>query len=173
MKRDYSNLFNRYFAIFLGCLVLVLDAATKMWTHRLLPEISSRFFHYPYGGIGIFKDFYGVEFSIVHAINHGAAWGILSGYQKPLLVFRILLISALFIYAVFFNKRKKLWIPFALILSGAFANIIDYFIYGHVIDMFYFVFWGYSYPVFNVADSAIFLGILWVFLSTNSAEEKS
>jgi signal peptidase II len=53
-----------------------------------------------------------------------------------------------------------------LIATGAIGNILDYFIYGHVVDVFYFVFWGYSFPVFNVADSIIFCGIVVLFLQS-------
>jgi signal peptidase II len=52
-----------------------------------------------------------------------------------------------------------------LIIAGGIGNILDYFIYGHVVDMFHFILWGYSFPVFNVADASIFMGIvslLWM-----------
>ena len=49
---------------------------------------------------------------------------------------------------------------------GALCNILDYFFYGHVIDMLHFVFWGYDYPVFNVADSFICIGVFWLFFAS-------
>lgn len=117
---------------------------------------------YPYGGIGIFKNFLGIEFSISHQINHGAAWGMLADFQIPLLYLRIALISFLFIYTIFFNTNPKRNIPFVLIIAGATGNVIDYFLYGHVVDMLHFVLWGYDFPVFNLADSAIFIGVAYV-----------
>lgn len=117
---------------------------------------------YPYGGVGVFKNFFGIEFSLSHQINHGAAWGVLADYQVPLLYLRIALISLLFFYALFLNKHPERNIPLALIIAGATGNVIDYFVYGHVVDMFHFVLWGYDFPVFNLADSAIFIGVAYL-----------
>ena len=148
----------------LGLFVLIVDILTKAWTHASLPRMSESLPIYPYGGIGVFQNFLGIEFSLSHATNKGAAWGLGSEYQMPLLYLRILLLLGIAGWLLFFNKNSKLRYPFALILAGAFGNVIDYFIYGHVVDMFHFVLWGYDFPVFNVADSAIFLGVLWLFL---------
>jgi signal peptidase II len=47
--------------------------------------------------------------------------------------------------------------------------VLDYLLYGHVIDFFHFVFWGYSFPIFNCADSYITLGVLGlIFLPRKS-----
>lgn len=150
----------------IGIFVFAIDAFTKYLTHTSLPVMSRQTLWYPYGGIGVFKDFMGIEFSITHQINHGAAWGVLSNYQLPLLYFRIALVVTLFLYALFFNKNRGWSIPLALIISGAAGNILDYFLYGHVVDMFHFVLWGYDFPVFNVADSAIFLGIASLIIAS-------
>lgn len=120
--------------------------------------------HYPYGGIGIFDSFAGIEFSISHLTNKGAAWGTLSAYQGYLVGARICLITGLILYALKWNMHKSWRIPLGLIISGAIGNVIDYFIYGHVVDMFHFVFWGYDFPVFNVADSAVTVGVAWLIL---------
>jgi len=122
--------------------------------------------HYPYGGIGIFKDFLGIEFSLVHETNRGAAWGVLADYHLYLFLVRILLVLALIVYTLFFNKHPSWRIPLSLIIAGAMGNILDFFLYDHVVDMFRFVLWGYTYPVFNVADSAIFVGIVWLFFAS-------
>lgn len=153
-------MFNRRFLPFyIGLFILIFDYATKYFTHHYLPLMRLGWFWYPYGGIGVFKDFLGIEFSITHQINYGAAWGVLKNYQIPLLLFRMVLVAFMTVYAVAFNKHKSWEIPLAMIISGAIGNIVDYFLYGHVVDMFHFVLWGYDFPVFNVADAAIFLGI--------------
>ena len=123
---------------------------------------------YPYGGISVFKNFCGIDFSIVHQINTGAAWGMFSNFQDYLLFFRIVMIGVILSYLVFFNKTPLRRLPLLLILSGAIGNVSDYFIYGHVVDMFYFNFWGYSYPVFNIADSVIFSGVAMLFFQSYS-----
>ncbi len=156
---------NLQITIFLAITVFLLDIGTKYYVSQYLPQMGPQHMWFPYGGIAVFKNFFGIDFSIVHAINRGAAWGILSQYQQILLVGRIILIVAVAAYALFFNKNRSYDIPLALIITGASANVFDYFIYGHVVDMFYFIFWGYHYPVFNIADSAICIGVAWLIFS--------
>lgn len=151
-------------ALMIGFTVLLIDQISKFATFKYLPLIESYYYHYPYGGIGVFKDFFGIEFSLNYMANKGAAWGVLGDYQIPLLIMRICLIFGLLLY-FFRNKTPSaLQIPLALILAGAIGNVLDFFIYGHVIDMFHFVLWGYDFPVFNVADSAISIGIGLLFI---------
>lgn len=153
--------------------ILFFDLFSKFWIQNNLPLISFSPPIYPYGGIGIFDSLLGIEFSLVHATNTGAAWSLFADHPSGLFFFRILLVLALI---VFYTKEESphLKFPIALILVGAIGNIIDIFLYGHVIDMFYFVFWGYSYPVFNIADSAICIGVfLYIFSSWKYANDSS
>ncbi|MBA3816785.1 MAG: signal peptidase II [Parachlamydiaceae bacterium] len=154
----------RFFPLFIGIFVFALDFFSKFFTNMYLPVMHRYAFWYPYGGIGVFKDFFGIEFSLSHQINYGAAWGMFSDYQIHLMYFRIFLLIALIIYAFFFNKHAGWRIPLTLIIVGALGNVVDFFIYGHVVDMLHFVLWGYDFPVFNIADSAIFLGITSLIL---------
>lgn len=151
----------RFSKFYVGLIILLLDLVSKFFVQAYLPHYT---WWFPYSGIGVFKNFLGIEFSIVHATNTGAAWGILADWQHELLYLRIGLVSALLIYSLFFNTRKSWGFPLAFIIAGALGNVIDFFLYGHVIDMIHFILWGYDYPVFNIADSAIFIGITWLFL---------
>ncbi len=137
--------------------LLFLDLFSKQWIHHHLPLIYSHPY-YPYGGVGVFKDFFGIDFCIVHATNQGAAWGLFANFTYLLLAVRIALVGALLVY-LFKRATPEKKLPLTLIITGAFCNILDYFIYGHVVDFFYFIFFGYSYPIFNVADSAIVIGV--------------
>lgn len=157
----------RFAGLYIALVVLIADAISKYFTQAYLPLINYSSQHYPYGGIGVFKNFLGIEFSIVHAINRGAAWSIFAEWQEYLLYFRIILIVALLVYSLFYNTRQSWNIPLACIIAGAAGNVIDYFLYGHVIDMLHFVLWGYHYPTFNIADSAIFLGIVAIIFRSN------
>lgn len=138
---------------------MLADFFSKRWIIAHL-SIGSSFL--------VFRDFLGIQFSITHATNRGAAWGVLANYPHALLILRLVTVVSLFalVYLKWTHKRAE--IPFILILSGALGNIIDFFLYGHVVDFFAFTFWGYPFPVFNVADSAIFCGmallvIYWLF----------
>jgi len=154
--KDALKLFFIVFAI------LVFDFVSKgMINFYLQPsEVAQPFF--PFGGISVFQNLLGIDFCIHHVTNRGAAWGIGSGLQDLLLIIRIAVIMGLVVYLCLSSKAKEVRYPLAMIIAGGLGNIIDYFIYGHVIDMFHLFFWGYSYPVFNIADTSIFLGIVWL-----------
>lgn len=156
----------------LAAVVLVIDFLSKSYVNTHVSQLHFSSSFYPYGGIGVFHNLKGIDFVITHTINKGAAWGMFAGFQHVLLYFRILVIFCLLGYFLFFNGMKARQIPLVLILTGASGNVIDYFIYGHVVDMFLFRFWGYFYPVFNVADAAIFCGITWLILHSFFAKSK-
>jgi signal peptidase II len=146
--------------------LLMIDQLSKALVCLYLPILDSTFYFYPYGGIGIFKNLGGIEFSINYITNTGAAWGTFGHYPLPLMILRVGLISGLCLYLFYFNTRSFYQLPLIFIISGAISNVLDFFIHGHVVDMFHFVFWGYDFPVFNLADTMISLGIgLWFVLS--------
>lgn len=151
-------------AAYAGVVILLADILSKYWVHHNIPLMTNGHLQYPYGGIGVFKDFLGIEFSISHLTNRGAAWGTLGDYQTYLLIVRILLIIGMIVYLARFNKHKAWAFPITIIIAGAIGNVLDYFIYGHVVDMLHFVLWGYDFPVFNIADSAVSIGITWLIL---------
>lgn len=153
-------------ALILGILIFVLDFVTKALVQQSIPKLNYHYYNYPYGGIGVFHNLFGIEFSIVHETNTGAAWGVLASFPEFLLILRFGLIIGMILYVAFYNKRPLWVIPFAMIIAGALGNMLDYFLYGHVIDMFRFIFWGHDYPIFNIADSAILIGIMWLFALT-------
>jgi signal peptidase II len=146
--------------IALSLFLFMADALLKAYIHHEIPPITASTPIYPYGGIGVFHRWHDIDFSIVHVINKGAAWGVFSSLQKYLLYARIAIIGGLFTYLFFVKASAYRKFCLMLIATGAIGNVVDYFVYGHVVDMFYFIFWGYSYPVFNIADSAIFVGII-------------
>lgn len=146
--------------------LFAVDFFTKSYVHNNLPLIYYAERVYPYGGIPVFQNFFGVNFSITHAMNKGAAWGMFAGYQHLLVYFRMAVIGGLLINFLFFNKVRFRDFPLMLIIVGALGNVVDYFVYGQVVDMFYFTFGSYSYPIFNVADSAIFCGVAALVLKS-------
>ncbi len=139
-----------------------LDFFSKAYVHHFLPLMGWNAPVFPYGGIGVFEDFFGIEFSINHVINRGAAWGLFANFQTLLFYARVGIVGVLVFYFFFFKKAQKT--PLLLIITGALGNILDHLVYGHVVDMFYFRLWDYSFPVFNVADACIFLGIAALLL---------
>ena len=62
------------------------------------------------------------------------------------------------------TKRKPEAIALSMILGGAIGNVIDRFIHGAVVDFLHFYAFEYSFYVFNVADSAISLGVVFLIM---------
>lgn len=121
-----------------------------------------RGFSYPFGGIGIFEQFYGVSFSLNTVTNTGVAWGLFPGHAPLLLALRAMIIAGLLIYLLWNPKKASLslW----MIAAGATGNVIDMLVYGHVIDFLHFQFFGWSFPLFNLADSCIAIGAFLLLL---------
>lgn len=153
----------KFFLLFL--ILIGIDAATKFYVFHSIPKMSWRYPFYPFGGIGVFDNFFGISFSINLVENTGAAWGMFSSFPNVLFFIRFSIIIGLVIYLLIFNKERRREIPLLLIITGAIGNILDFVFYKKVIDMFHFMFWGYSYPVFNFADFFITIGIVWLFFT--------
>jgi signal peptidase II len=104
--------------------------------------------------------------SFTYIRNNGAAFGILShasaGFRVPFFV--TVPVVALFAIGYVFkriaDKDYKLSIALSLVIGGAIGNLLDRVRWGYVVD-FIDVHWGYAYhfPAFNVADSAICVGV--------------
>jgi len=102
-------------------------------------------------------------FDLVLVYNKGAAFSFLagaSGWQTPLLVAIALTAITVVGWMLWRNPahRRLLDAGLALILGGAIGNLIDRLAYGKVVDFLHFHLYGWSYPAFNVADSAITVG---------------
>ena len=157
-------MFRKVKIVFLLAFFLCIDISVKFFTVHHIPLTWWSNASYPYGGIGVFKNFLGISFSINHIENTGAAWGFFSSYPFALFCVRISILIILGFYLFFLSRRGKNIFPYILIFSGAGGNVLDFLFYGKVIDMFHLNFWGYSYPLFNVADVLICLGIFWLLL---------
>lgn len=98
-------------------------------------------------------------FHITYTQNYGAAFSILQGkrYYFIIITFVVLAILIWYFYKEKPQKTEKLSI--ILIISGAIGNLIDRIINGFVIDFLDFNIFGYDFPVFNIADCYITIGI--------------
>lgn len=105
--------------------------------------------------IMIIEDF----FYLTHLGNPGAAWGLFSGYTYLLIGLSALIM--VFITMMFFRIPHLLArISLCIVLGGAMGNYIDRAWFLEVTDFLSFNFWGYSFPVFNVADITITVGTI-------------
>jgi signal peptidase II len=107
-------------------------------------------------------------FNLVLVYNTGAAFSFLSdaaGWQRGFFIAIALVASAWIVYLLFRHPRQRVFtLALALILAGAVGNVIDRILIGSVIDFLDFHAYGYHWPAFNVADSAITCGavlLIW------------
>lgn len=95
-------------------------------------------------------------FHLTYVLNPGAAFGILSNQRAFLLLTgAALILAAAYFYPLLKKSDRCLQLGATAILSGAVANLIDRAQTGYVVDFFDFRIW----PVFNVADIAIVVGM--------------
>ena len=150
--------------LFVAAAVIVLDAWTKLLvsTHIDLRE-----------AIPIIPDF----LQLVHVRNTGAAFGI--GANSDSRIVPILLnvgaIGVFCIVVVYAFRAaitdRVLQTGLHLILGGAIGNLVDRFRFGYVVDFLDFYVRDHHWPAFNVADSAICIGIALLFLDMKRKPE--
>lgn len=139
----------------LALIVLVVDFITKKMIAtkmELAEEISV---------IGNF-------FLITSHRNRGAAFGILQEQRTFFIIITTVILIGLITYIQLMRKMGKpiLLTGLALVLGGAVGNFIDRVRFGEVVDFFKFNFGDYTFPIFNVADSGIVVGVCLILLDT-------
>lgn len=118
-------------------------------------------------------------FSITRVYNTGAAWGMFGDSTIVLMIISIVA-SLVALYASTWNdfKKKKTYsIAICLIVGGAVGNLLDRSftvagLYQGVIDMFAFSFGSYDFPVFNVADACLVIGVILLAIDVIFFQEK-
>ena len=106
--------------------------------------------------------------------NNGAAWGILSGKMG---FFYIITIVILIVLVLFYIKEAKynlfMQVAISLLFAGALGNFIDRLVNGEVVDFVDTNIFGYDFPIFNVADSSLTIGVLFIIIALlNDANSK-
>jgi len=107
-------------------------------------------------------------FDLVHFRNEGAAFGFLNdagGWQNWFFTAISITAAVVITYLIKKHSKQKLFcLGLALVLGGAIGNLYDRLTLGYVVDFLYFHINEYYWPAFNVADSAICVGVailLW------------
>jgi signal peptidase II len=133
-------------------LVVVADQLSKLWI-RSYPEGETIF------QVGFFR--------IIHVQNTGAAFGLFRGQAFALAIISFVGVAVLLLYALLFYRRSPLLdsilsrIAIGLILGGVIGNLIDRIRYllhqlGGISDFISIGIW----PAFNIADSAVVVGVI-------------
>jgi signal peptidase II len=137
-------------------LIAAVDQLSKLWIRNLLPEGHSL-------PVTAF-------FRLSHVHNTGGVFGLFQGQSLPLTIVAFIGVAVLLVYALFIYRR----FPFSdgmlaksalgLVLGGTIGNLIDRLSLGYVVDFIDFGFW----PAFNVADSAVVIGVILFAYSIRS-----
>ena len=146
--------------LWLSALVIVVDQITKrvidsaMQLHQTIELV-------PY-------------FQLTYMRNQGAAFSFLSGaggWQRWFFI-GLAIVASIFIF-VWLRKldpsRRREAVAWALVLGGALGNLIDRILYGYVIDFLDVYVGDWHWPAFNVADSAITVGVALLLLDSFKA----
>jgi signal peptidase II len=143
----------------ISILLIALDQLSKWWIVQHMELYQS---------VSVISDF----FYITSHRNRGAAFGILQEQRWFFIVVTIGVVIAILVFIVKMKKETFLTkIALSFVLGGAVGNLIDRIRTGEVVDFFHFQFGSYHFPIFNVADSAICVGVV-LFLIANLRDYK-
>lgn len=120
--------------------------------------------------ISVIGDF----FSLTSHRNKGAAFGILQDQRWFFLIITVIIVIGIIWYMLksVSQGKKLLPVSLSLVLGGALGNFVDRLLAGEVVDFFQFRFMfellgnavDYTYPIFNIADAAIVIGVGLIFV---------
>jgi signal peptidase II len=115
---------------------------------------------------------------LVHLHNTGAAFSFLadaSGWQNWMFGGVAIVVSGVIFWWLIKlpeGGRRVLSLGLALVLGGAIGNLIDRILYGYVVDFILFYYHQWSYPAFNIADTAISCGVALILFDGLVLERK-
>ncbi|MGM0940188.1 MAG: signal peptidase II [Bacillota bacterium] len=112
-------------------------------------------------------------FYITSHRNTGAAWGILEGQMVFFyIVTAIVVVGVIYYMQKHAKESKTLAVSLSLVLGGAIGNFIDRLFRQEVVDFFNFIIFGYDFPIFNVADSSLVIGVGLIIIAMLIDEAK-
>ena len=140
--------------IWLTLVVILLDMVSKYIVSRLLIVNES---------VMVIKNF----FNITYVRNPGAAFSIFSGNTFLVMIISFIIIIGIILYISKNKPSNKIEkISYSLILGGAIGNFIDRIIYGYVRDFIEIDIFGWDYPIFNLADVFVVVGVILLVIAT-------
>jgi signal peptidase II len=134
-------------------IAFVVDQASKLWfvDHLKLAETE--------GGIEVLP-----FFKLVMVWNHGISFGMFASAddasRRWMLIGVATVITAIMLVWLWKARYGLLSLGLGLVIGGAVGNVVDRLRWGAVADFFYFHYEEWYWPAFNIADSAIFIGVV-------------
>lgn len=147
-----ARIYRYRWLLILAVVVFGLDQVTKAWIDATLPFET----YYGPDRITVIPSF----FHLVHVGNPGAAWGMFADQARWLAVLAVGTLIAIYFFRHHLELRRTITqVCFGLLCGGIVGNLVDRIAHGHVIDFLLFTFGSYDFPAFNIADSAICVGV--------------
>jgi len=109
------------------------------------------------------------------AFNYGAAFSFLSdagGWQRWFFIIFSLIVITIITFFIIFDKETE-YIAFSFVLGGALGNLYDRLLLGYVIDFIEIHYNNFYWPIFNIADISISIGIILLLYSLLIKKNKS
>ena len=98
--------------------------------------------------------------------NNGAAWGILSGKMGFFYIITLIILAVLIIFYIKETKYNAfMQVAISLLFAGALGNFIDRLFNGEVVDFIDTNIFGYDFPIFNIAESSLTIGVIFVIIA--------
>ncbi|MFT5702812.1 MAG: signal peptidase II [Rickettsiales bacterium] len=113
-------------------------------------------------------------FNLVQVWNKGVSFGMFNWLRYGKYIILGVNIAIVIVLIIWLTRTSSLYLSIALgfIIGGAFGNIIDRIINGGVADFLDFHAFGYHWPAFNLADSAVFLGVFLLLMENYFVQSK-
>lgn len=152
IKNEVTYLVIYYLIAFI---VFVIDQLTK---YVIATKLELR------DQISVIGDF----FLITSHRNTGAAFGILENQRYFFIIITIVVVIGIVWYIQKMKNTGNKLLPFALslVLGGALGNFLDRALTGEVVDFLQFNFGSYTFPIFNIADSCIVIGVALIIIDS-------
>lgn len=140
-------------------IVLVIDIISKrLVINFMIPEES----------IILIDNF----FSLTYVKNTGVAFSFMDGYVPLIIISSMIVLFMIFKYIKYSDISKWDSIGYSLVIGGAIGNLCDRIVYGYVIDFLDFNIFGLNYPIFNLADTFIVIGVVILLIFGKSGRDE-
>lgn len=147
-------------SILIAFFVILIDQISKMMASHFLILNNS---------IKIIGGFF--YLTLCH--NEGAAFGLFRDNSWIIIIGTIVAVLFIFYFFISFKDNLRNAISFGLLIGGLFGNLIDRIFLGYVRDFLDFYIFKYDYPIFNIADVCIVIGIFLLMLAILKGEDKN
>ena len=131
--------------VLVACVILLVDQLTK---YLVVSKINSNY------EIEVIGDL----FYLTNVKNRGAAWGIMQNGRVFFIVVTIFVVCGILYFMKNIDK-KYVKMVLAVVLGGTLGNFVDRIFRGYVVDFLDFYIGGYHFPIFNIADVCITVGV--------------